>query len=316
MYVEKPLGVSMEWAWKLRKAVRKNKVVFQYGTQQRSQWQFRRACELVRNGYIGEVERVETWCDDITIDYGEPPAEPFGSEKPIDPPEGFDYERWLGPAPVKPYTADRCTNLGAWHTYDYALGFIAGWGAHSLDIAQWGLDADDTSPVRYEGTGTIPEKGLFDTIYAWDMECTYANGLKMRFMSPEVAKPVVEKYRRWHDHGTTFFGTEGWVSVDRGDFHTSDPKMRGIELKSGDVPLRRSKGHPDDFIACMKSREKCISPFEAAIRSDTISHMCDVAIRLNKTIEWDPKEERVVGNSLAQAMLNRPVRDPWDLDDL
>jgi len=317
MYVEKPLGVSMEWSWKLREAVKKNKVVFQYGTQQRSQFQFRQTCELVLNGYIGEVERVETWCDDITAtaDYSQPTV-PFGSEQPTDPPEGFDYNRWLGPAPVKAYTVDRCTNLGAWHIYDYALGFIAGWGAHPLDIAQWGLGTDDTSPVRYEGTGSIPEKGLFDTVFAWDMECKYANGVTMHFMAPDAAKPLVSAYRPWNTHGTTFFGTEGWVSVDRGDIHTSDPKLRGLTLKPDDVHLRKTQGHPDDFIACVKSREQPISPLEAAIRSDTISHLCDIAIRLNKSIEWDPEKERVVGNSLAQAMLDRPIRAPWYLENL
>ena len=319
LYVEKPLSVSLRWAWELREAVKENNVVFQYGTQQRSDFQFRQACELVRNGYIGEVERVETWCDDLTSDYSNYetwPKDPAGSTRPVDPPEGFDYDQWLGPAPVTPYTEDRCTNFGAWHIYDYAIGFLGGWGAHPLDIAQWGLDMDHTSPVRYEGTGLLPEKGLFDTVYGWDMACTYANGVEMRFMGPAAAKPVVSKYRRWNDHGTTFFGTEGWVSVDRGAYHTSDPKLRGIKLKDDDRPLRKSQGHPDDFIACIKSRETPLSSLEAAIRSDTISHLCDVSVRLGKTIEWDPEKERIVGNSLAQAMLDRPVRNPWALDSL
>lgn len=309
MYVEKPLSVSLEWAWELRKAIKENNVVFEYGTQQRSQFQFRQACELVINGYIGELQRVEAWCPDLETDQ-------IGSTRPIDPPEGFDYDRWLGPAGVKPYTADRCTYMGAWHVYDYALGFVAGWGAHSLDIAQWGLEMDHTSPVRYEGTGLLREKGLYDTVYGWDMACTYANGLTMRFMGADVAKPIVTKYRRWSNHGTTFFGTEGWVSVDRGDIHTSDPKLRGIKLKPDDTRLRKTGGHPDDFISCMKSRETPVSSFEAGIRSDTISHLCDIAIRLEKPIEWNPKKERVVGNPLAQAMLDRPIRKPWAFKSL
>ncbi len=321
MYVEKPLSVSMKWAWALRKAAAENDVVFQYGTQQRSTFQFRQACELVRNGYIGEVERVEAWCDDLWFDMQRRAAEGdevpnLGSTEPVDAPEGFDYDRWLGPAPVKPYTVDRCTFYGAWHIYDYALGFIAGWGAHSLDIAQWGLDADDTSPVRYEGTGTIPSEGLFDTVAGWDVDCTYASGVKMRFMSADVAQPTVSAYRRWSDHGTTFFGTEGWVSVDRGDIHTSDPKMRGIKLKADDARLRRSAGHPDDFLACVKSRETPLSSLEAAIRSDTISHLSDIAIRLGTAIDWDPKEEKIVGNAEATAMLDRPMRAPWSLETM
>lgn len=319
MYVEKPIGVSMEWAKVLRKAVKKKGVVFQYGTQQRSSWQFRKACEIVRNGYIGKVDRVEAWCADVSVHSdsdGKQPVVPAASTQPVDPPEGFDYDRWLGPAPVKPYTIDRCTHLGAWHIYDYALGFIAGWGAHPLDIAQWGLDADHTSPVHYEGTGLLPSGGLYDTSYNWDMQCRYANGVKMRFMASQIAKPIVSKYRKWEDHGTTFFGSEGWVSVDRGNIYASDPKLRGLKLKPEDTPLRKTEGHPDDFIACMKSREQTISPLEAGIRSDTISHMCDIAIRLNTSIEWDPKKERIVGNKKAQAMLDRPLRAPWKLNKM
>ena len=141
MYVEKPLGVAMAWAWKLREEVAKNKVVFQYGTQQRGdQRQFRRACELVRNGYIGEIQRVDVWAPDMWTQFNAASVPPYGSTKPIAVPADLDYEMWIGPAPMKPYTADRCTNFGAYHIYDYALGFIAGWGAHPLDIAQWGLD--------------------------------------------------------------------------------------------------------------------------------------------------------------------------------
>ncbi len=321
MYVEKPLGVSMKWAQVLRDVVAENDVVFQYGTQQRSSFQFRKACELVRNGYIGEVERVDTWCDDIWVDLKRRVAEgedvpELGSTEPVDPPEGFDYDRWLGPAPEKPYTVDRCTYLGSWHVYDYALGFIAGWGAHPLDIAQWGLDADDTSPVRYEGTGTVPTEGLFDTVDSWDIECTYASGVKMRFMNAAAAESTVKEYRRWSDHGTTFFGTEGWVSVDRGDFHTSDPAMRGIELKANDVALRTTAGHPDDFLACVKSRETPISSLEAAIRSDTISHLSNIAVRLETAIDWDPKTEQIVDHSEAAAMLDRPMRAPWTLETM
>jgi predicted dehydrogenase len=322
MYVEKPLSISMEWAWKLREEVKKNEVVFQYGTQQRSQFQFRQACELVRNGYIGEVERVDTWCEGMGENFEgdgleeDGSATVVGSTAPIDPPEGLDYNRWLGPAAVKPYTADRCTFQGSWHVYDYALGFIAGWGAHPLDIAQWGLDTDHTSPVRYEGTGMVSKRGLFDTIESWDMECTYASGLKMRFQNSRKAKEDVTAYRRWNDHGTTFFGSEGWVSVDRGSMFTSEHKLRGIKLKPDDIHLRRSQGHPDDFIACIKSGEPTLSPLEAGIRSDTICHLSDIAIRLGRTIDWDPKKERILGNPLAQAMLDRPIRAPWNFENL
>ncbi|MBN2311642.1 MAG: Gfo/Idh/MocA family oxidoreductase [Candidatus Hydrogenedentes bacterium] len=313
MYVEKPLGVSMEWAWRLREAVRRNRRIFQYGTQQRSSGAFRQACELVRNGYLGAIERIDAWCPDISSQYSMFHVPQFGSTEPADPPEGFDYDMWLGPAPDKPYTVDRCTCYGAYHTYDYALGFIAGWGAHPLDIAQWGLGADETSPVRYEGAGSIPPQGLYDTIDSWDMTCTYAAGVAIRFMGHRVAEPVVSAYRPWRDHGTTFFGRDGWVSVDRAGMHASDPRLLEIALKPGDLHLRAPQSHAQDFVSCVKSRQPAISPLEAAIRSDTISHLCDIAIRLGRPITWDPDRERIKGDGEAADMLGRPLRAPWNL---
>jgi len=313
MYVEKPLGVSLEWAWELRRACAPGLNVFQYGTQQRSAPQFRQACELARNGYLGKIERVEVWCPDMSSQFEDFNVPPYGCTKAADVPEGFDYDLWLGPAPEKPYTVDRCTCYGAYHVYDYALGFIAGWGAHPLDIAQWGLDADNTSPVRYEGTGTLPPEGLYDTIESWDMACTYASGVALRFMGHRVAEPVVRAYRPWKDHGTTFFGSEGWVSVDRGGIYASDPKLLAVVLKPEDTHLKVSDSHMGNFVACAKTGGRPISCLESAIRSDTISHLCDLAIRLGRPIGWDPLRERIPGDPEASALLNRPLRAPWDL---
>lgn len=313
MYVEKPLGVSMPWAERLRSELKATGRVFQYGTQQRSAAKFRVACELVRNGYIGEIQRVEAWCPDMSTQFEGFAVKPYGSTEPAEPPEGFDYDMWLGPAPKKPYTVDRCTPLGAYHIYDYALGFIAGWGAHPLDIAQWGLGRDHTSPVYYSGTGKIPAGGLCDSIESWDVHCEYEDGLPMRFMGSRVAEPVVSAYRKWVDHGTTFFGSDGWVSVDRSGMFTSDPKLAEIELTANDVHLKVSEGQERDFIDCVKSREEKINPIESAIRSDAISHLSDLAIRVNRPIRWDPRRERVDGDRRAARRLWRSLREPWNL---
>ena len=248
MYVEKPLGVAMAWAWKLRDAVAKHKVVFQYGTQQRGdQRQFRRACELVRNGYLGEIQRVDAWCPDMSSQFGNATVPPYGSTKPVDVPADLDYEMWIGPAPMKPYTADRTTCFGAYHIYDYALGFIAGWGAHPLDIAQWGLDADQSGPVRYEGTGKLPPKGsLWDSIESWDVHCEYADGVKLHFMGHRVAKPEVTRYHpAWADHGTTFFGAKGWISVNRSALYASDKALQKVADQAGrNAPDREPRRRP------------------------------------------------------------------------
>jgi hypothetical protein len=323
MYVEKPLGTAMAWAWKLRDLVKENGVIFQYGTQQRSGGGFRRAVHLVRNGYIGEVRRIEAWCPDMSSQFGSAHVKPYGSTEPADVPADLDYDAWLGPAPKKPYTVDRCTCFGAYHIYDYALGFIAGWGAHPLDIAQWGLDTDGTGPITYEGTGTIPPEGsLWNSIESWDVTCTYAGGIPIRFMGHRVAKPVVETManRPWRDHGTTFFGSEGWVSVDRGGCYMNvggkTVNAYTLELKASDTPPYESPGQGRNLLDCMKSRTPTINPLESAIRSDTISHLSDICIRLRRTIRWDPKAEKIVGDAEATRMLDRPMRAPWTIEAL
>lgn len=316
MYVEKPLGVAMAWAWKLREAVTANRVVFQYGTQQRGDGrQFRRACELVRNGYIGEIQRLDVWAPDMSSQFKAATVPPYGSTKTIEVPEDLDYEMWIGPAPMKPYTADRTTCFGAYHIYDYALGFIAGWGAHPLDIAQWGLNTDDTGPVLYEGSGTIPPQGsLWDSVESWDIHCQYASGVKMHFMGERVAQPVVKAYHpSWNSHGTTFFGTKGWISVNRQALYASDKALQKLEVKPDELHLPATESQARNFVDCIKSRKPTINSLESAIRSDTISHLSDVCIRLKRPIIWDPQREQIVNDAEATKLLNRPLREPWKL---
>jgi len=318
MYVEKPLGVAMEWAWKLRGELKKSGSRFQYGTQQRSSAQFRHVCELVRNGYVGELERVEAWCPDAAQQWesfagAQSLSVPrYGSLRPVNLPAGLDFDVWTGPSPERPYTVDTCTPFGSYHIYDYALGFIAGWGAHPLDIAQWGLDADDTGPVYYEGAGNVPAYGLLDTTDEWDIHCYYKNGVVMRFINDRAARPVVMRYRkRWSDHGTTFFGSEGWISVDRNGIEASKASLYSVELGGNDKRLYKSGQHQRNFIDCVKSREETISPFEAALRSDTISHLSDIVARTGKPVEWDPEKEEMVGTHPGERLLGRAMRKKW-----
>jgi glucose-fructose oxidoreductase len=300
MYVEKPLGVCLPWAWELRRTIQRYGSVFQYGTQQRSSWEFRFACELVRNQYIGRLQRIEAWCPDVSDDWNAFQVQRYGSTEPAPVPEGFDYDLWLGPAPEAPYTVDRCRREGSFHVYDYALGFIAGWGAHPLDIVQWGMDADDSGPVYFDGRGEIPVKGLLDTIAWWDVDCEYANGVKLHFMCHRLAEDIVMKYReRWVGHCTTFFG--------------SDPKLLKIKLRPDDIHLYRSPGQDRNFIDCVKTRQPTVNPIESAIRSDTISHLSNIAIRAGRPIRWDPATEQIVGDEHAARMLSRPLRAPWRL---
>ena len=320
MYVEKPLGIAMAWAWKLRRAAAANGIIFQYGTQQRSSGEFTRAVELVRNGYVGKIEHIDAWCSDMRSSgwYADVFAERFKDIEPAPVPPDLDYDMWIGPAPMKPYTKSRCTEWGSYHIYDYALGFIAGWGAHPLDIAQWGLDMDHTSPVHYEGKGEIPKGGLFDTVENWDIRCRYANGVTMRFMCDRVAKDVPglmddPKKRPFMDHGTTFWGEGGWISVSRGALYASPKELQTARIRDDEKPVIRSASQGRNFVECMRSRRPTVNPLETAIRSDTISHLSDIAIRLGRAIRWDPEKERIIGDEEAEKKLDRPLRKPWKL---
>jgi len=313
MYVEKPLGISVKENQVLRETIQQYGNIFQYGTQQRSGYNFRLACELTRNGLVGKLHTIHVWCADIssqTLDFNEP----GGSMTPIPVPEGFDYDMWLGQAPATPYTSDRCTSYGSWHVYDNSLGFIAGWGAHPLDIAQWGNDTDDTAPVGYEGTGTIASKGLYDTVSSWDMKCRYKNGVNMLFMNTDTARPLVQKYHPdFIDHGTTFIGTDGWVSVDRHGIFAGPVSLLQSIFRPDDVHLYKSTNHYKNFVDCIKTRQQAISPINAAVQSDIISHLCDISIRMNRKITWDPDKEKIVGDEMASRKLNRAMRSPWRL---
>lgn len=313
-YIEKPLGVAMTWDWALREEVRRRGSIFQYGTQQRSSQHFRLACELVRNGICGPLKRMEVWSPALGpgaltrhVAADDPEL------KAIEPPADLDYDRWLGPAPSAPYTAVRCTNQGAYHIYDYALGFIAGWGVHPLDIAQWGHDEDRSVPVEYEGTGGIPREGLFDTLAVWDVQCRYADGVTMRFMDADTAKPLVSAYRKFEGHGTTFFGDKGWVSVDRGGLYASDPSWLQIKWKPSDIRLYESANHYANYVDGVRSRRPTICPIDVAVKDDLISHVSDICIRLRRKVRWDEAKEQILGDEQASRLLHRPLRAPWTL---
>jgi len=288
IYVEKPLGISIEHDKAIRAAVHSNAAIFQYGTQQRSFNQHCGfACELVRNGYIGQLKAIHVIA---------PNGETGGNPKPQPVPPGLDYDMWLGPAPVTPYTRDRVFGTGRWHIYDYAIGFIAGWGAHPLDIAHWGYPH---IPVEYEGRGRIPTEGLFDTVVDWDLRGRYASGIEL------AMKTGGDK--------TTFVGTEGWVAASRGGIAAEPASLLRIRIKPEEVHLLQDKHHYGDFVNCVLSRKTPVSNIDSAAQSDFISHLGDIAIRTGRKIKWDEKEERIVGDEPASRMMRRAMRAPWTI---
>ena len=241
----------------------------------------------MRNGYIGDLKAVHVIA---------PNGATGGNPAPQPVPEGLDYDLWLGPAPVTPYTRDRVFGVGRWHIYDYAIGFIAGWGAHPLDIAHWGYPH---IPVEYEGTGLIPSKGLFDTVVNWDVRGRYASGVEF------TLKPGGDK--------TTFVGTEGWVAPSRGGITAEPASLLKVKIRSDEIHLLQDNHHYRNFLKSVLARKTPASDIDSAVQSDIMSHLGDIAIRTGRTIRWDPEKETIVGDEAAGRMLSRGLRPPWHL---
>jgi predicted dehydrogenase len=320
MYLEKPMGLAVAEDQLLRKALRKHRRVFQFGTQQRSGSQFRQACELVRNGRIGRLEEIHVWCS---------AGRPGGSTTPVPVPAGLDYELWLGPAPLASYTADRCyddTPPGSWktwwHMYDYALGFIAGWGVHPLDIAYWGHPALLRGPLALEGRGIIPTQGACNTPIAWDVQFTAADGVRLVYRGTRNGFDTVnamndlgaweKKYGRIVDHGTAFVGTDGWVLVDRTQIRAQPERLVEEKPAAGGVELIRSSNHVRNLLDAIRSRGPTVCPIDDAVQADVLCHLSDLAVRLGRPLTWDPAKERFLKDADANRRLAlRPMRSPW-----
>jgi hypothetical protein len=293
-YVEKPLGLSIEQDLACLEAFAKAKKVFQYGTQQRSMPHCRLGCELVRRGAIGKIRKIEVDC---------PNGSQGGSTAEVPVPKGLDYDMWLGPAPVTPYTVDRCTPPGTYFIYDQSIGYLGGWGAHPLDIMVWGSNADLSGPITVEGTGVIPKEGLYDVVYNWDMKIMLGD---------------VELVFRPGSDRTKFIGADGWIQVARDPNNTlaSDPAILKTTPEPDKNELLVSTNHQDNFIQAVKlgDPKAAVSNLVDTVRSDIISHLSDIAVRTGEKIAWDPiRDKLVAGSDKARAMLSRPMRAPWTL---
>ena len=294
MYLEKPLGLSVAEDVALREAIKRYNRVFQFGTQQRSGRNFRFACELVRNGRIGRLR---------TITAATPASRIVDSYRPSRVPPQLDYEMWVGPARWMPYTQGVVGSCGNWgHISNFSLGWITTWGIHHVDIAQWGNDADKSGPVEIEGSGEFPEDGLYDCAVAWDVKLKYANGVTLNF--------VDNKRER---QGVLFQGDEGRVFVKRGAIEAEPKSLLNERIGPEETHLANSSDHAGNFLDCVKSRRTPVSSIDSAVRTDTVCHLSDIAMRLSRRLRWDPKAERFIDDDQANRMLSRAMRSPWHL---
>jgi predicted dehydrogenase len=287
MYSEKPLARTIYEGQQMVRAVREHNRVFQTGSQQRSEGNFRHACELAINGYLGDIQKVYARVGGISK-----PC-PLGAEPE---PEGFDMAMWLGNAPEAPYHPERVsggynTEGGTWRSWrEYSAGHIADWGAHNFDIAQWGLGMDGSGPVEVipPGHGDVE-----------DLTFLYANGI-----------PVIRKMGP-HQGMVQFIGSTGWVGVDRGRSFASDERLLNVEMKAGDKRLYESNDHRADFLSCMATRQRPIADVEIGHGSLTVCLLGEIALRLERPLKWDPAKQSFVNDAEATALLTRPMRAPW-----
>ncbi len=294
IYLEKPLTDTLDAGQAVIDAVRRYARVLQVGQQQRSEGNFRFACELVRNGYIGRLRKILVGVHG-GIDSGAVP-------QPGDPPADLDYDRWLGPAPWKPYSPQRVSSAYWYHCSDYGIGFQAGWGVHHLDIAQWGHGSENSGPVEVEGVGVFPRDGLCDTPITWRTTMRYEDGVELSFTSNDA-----------NTQGVRFEGDEGWVFVWRGGIAASPDSLLKVVLKPDELHLEVSEHHHRNFIECVKSRRDPIAAVEVGHRANTLCILSDVAIHLGRKIRWDPERQSFVNDTAAKVMRSRALRSPWGM---
>jgi predicted dehydrogenase len=283
VYSEKPVSLTIAEARALADTVKRYGVIFQIGTQQRSMSNFRHACELVRNGYLGELKKVT---GDVV------PGFPPLCDLPGEPvPDWLDWDMWLGPCPWRPYHSRVAFGWMGW--FDYSGGDMTNWGAHVLDIVQWGLGMDDSGPVE-----VIPPNGKDVRVLTY----RYASGV-----------PVEIDRIAGMAKGILFEGTKGTVKVSREVYETQPASLRSQVIGPNEIHLHASDNHHTDFLRSVRTRQRNASDAEVACRSITVCHLGNIALHLGRRLKWDPANEQFVGDAEANRMLGRALRAPWHL---
>jgi len=304
IYSEKPLTLCIDEGRHLIKAVRDNGVVLQTGTQQRSSQRFRLACELVRNGRLGQLKDARVWL----------PAGLRGGPFTASPvPTGLDWDFWQGQAPAAEYVTERChATFRFW--YEYSGGTMTDWGAHHNDIAYWAIGL--LAPRQVESRRLAePIPGGYNAYSEYEVKYTYENGIGLHINTTKddtiyggVVNPEGQR------NGIRFEGTDGWIWVNRDEIKASDPELLKKPLPEGSVKLYESKNHMGNFFDCVRSRALPICDVETGHRSATMCHLGAISLRSGHALTWDSTAEQFVGENAKEAngYVARPMRAPYD----
>ena len=311
VYLQKPASLTIAEGRAMVDAVNQSNRILQVGSQQRSWKQFRRACELVRNGRIGDVTHVEI---------GLPGDPAGGNPDPMPVPSGFNYDAWLGSTPVSPYTVDRVMPLAGFdrpgwlRMEQFGAGMITGWGAHHVDTAHWGMNTELTGPVEVWGSAEFPTHGLWDVHGPFKTYASYANGVTMS-ISGEFP------------NGIKWYGTKGWIFVCRDEqasptaaagekaavrpLVASDPRILTSEIGPNEIHLYYSEDQHGNWLDCIQSRKAPIAPAEIGHRACSTCLIHHIAMKTGRHLHWDPVHERFLNDENANARLSRPQRQPY-----
>lgn len=316
VYLQKPASLTIEEGRAMSDCVRKNQRILQIGSQQRASnpWpQFKRVCELVRNGRIGELKHVE-------VGLGKDPG--CGDESKMPVPKNLDFDMWLGSTPVVDYTEkgvhpQKGYGRPGWlRIENYGAGMITGWGAHHIDTAHWGMGMEYSGPIEVEGEKAVfPESGLWNVHGDFITHAKYANGVTME---------VSNRFK----NGVKFIGSEGWLFVSRGNakvtasdpstgsknksaWDASDPKILFSKIKDNEIKLYHSPEMHKNWLDCIRNRKAPVAPVEVGHRSCSACLLNSIAMKVPGKLRWDPKKEKFIGNDKANAMLSRPQRGEY-----
>ena len=294
VFCEKPT-LTIEEGRILSDTISEHGTVFQGATEDRAIPVYHRMAELVRNGYIGDLQQILVRLPGADF-FGRPPLE---EQQPHPVPEGLDYDLWLGPAPYAPYAPARTHFHFRW-IFDYSGGMLTDWGAHLIDTAQWANDTEHSGPVSVKGMGVFPERGIYDTASEYLLEYDYADGVRLIITSGGTS--------------IRFEGTDGWLGNDGWSqpLKASSDDILNAEIGPEGVHLfTEPAGEHRNFLDCVKSRRKPYFPAEILHRCSTVLHLGNIAMLLRRPLQWDPDQEAFIDDAEANAMRSRELRDPW-----
>ena len=304
VYAEKPLTLTIDEGRRLVRAVQESGIILQTGTQQRSSSRFRQACELVRNGRIGQLKSANVWL---------PAGLREGPFSPAKIPAGLNWDFWLGQAPKVDYVTERChRTFRFW--YDYSGGTMTDWGAHHNDIAYWAIGQLAPREVTSRALAQ-PIAGGYDAFSEYEVAYTYADGIKLNIFTTRDDSIYGGKIKAdGQRNGIRFEGTAGWIWINRDGIKASEPELLKAPLPDNAVRLYSSSNHMQNFFDCVRSRKAPICDVETGHRSATMCHLGAISLRTGKKLTWDSTAEKFIGDHAREAntYVARELRAPYD----